>query len=69
MNPLANRPTWIEIDTAALRANAAQLRRIIGPDVMLMAVVKANAYGHDAALVAPAVEADVDRFAVAALAE
>ena len=69
MNPRANRPTWIEIDTAALRANAAQLRRIIGPDVMLMAVVKANAYGHDAALVAPAVEAHVDRFAVAALAE
>ena len=69
MNTLPSRPTWIEIDAAALRDNAAHLRRIIGPHVMLMAVVKANAYGHDAALVAPLVEAHVDRFAVAALAE
>ncbi|MCB0162387.1 MAG: alanine racemase, partial [Caldilineaceae bacterium] len=55
MNTLPSRPTWIEIDAAALRDNAAHLRRIIGPHVMLMAVVKANAYGHDAALVAPLV--------------
>jgi alanine racemase len=69
MNSQANRPTWIEIDAAALRSNIAQLRRIIAPDVMLMAVVKANAYGHGAADVAPIIAAHVDRFAVAALSE
>ena len=35
----------------------------------LMAVVKANAYGHGAALVAPAIREHVDWFAVDALAE
>jgi alanine racemase len=37
------RPTWVRIDLAAIRHNAAVLR----PEgVELMAVVKANAYGH-----------------------
>lgn len=69
MKAMPNRPTWIEIDAAALRNNAHRLRDIIGPDVKLMAVVKANAYGHGAAHVAPLVEDLVDRFAVAALSE
>jgi len=43
---------WAEIDVGALRHNAALLRRRLGP-ARLMAVVKANAYGHDAALIAP----------------
>ena len=64
-----NRPTWIEISRAALRNNVTQLRTQIGPDVALMAVVKANAYGHSADVVAPALADMVDRFAVAALSE
>ncbi len=38
--------TWVEIDAAALRHNVAEFRKLIGPKVSLMAVVKSNAYGH-----------------------
>lgn len=65
-----NRATWIEIDRGALANNIAQLRRIIGPDRLLTAVVKANAYGHGAASVAHVLAAaGADRFAVAAPGE
>ncbi len=43
---------WAEIDGGALAHNVALLRRRFGP-ARLMAVVKANAYGHGMALVAP----------------
>lgn len=42
------RPTWVEVDTAALAANVRALKALIGRDVALMAVVKADAYGHGA---------------------
>ncbi|HTM19613.1 MAG TPA: alanine racemase [Kofleriaceae bacterium] len=48
----AIRPTRVEIDLGALRANAALVRRIAGVD--LYAVVKADAYGHGAVAVAAA---------------
>lgn len=64
------RPTWLEIDLSALAANISELRRRIGPNRLLYAVVKANAYGHGASLVAPAaLEAGADRLAVAAVNE
>jgi alanine racemase len=50
------RPTWAEVDIAALVANLRELRRRVGPGVKTMFVVKANAYGHDAALCAAAAE-------------
>jgi alanine racemase len=60
----------IVIDLDALDANVRALRRAIGPGVELVAVVKANAYGHGAAAVGPALEAaGVDRFAVISVAE
>lgn len=69
MDPVL-RPTWIEIDRAALAGNVRALRARIGPDRLLYAVVKANAYGHDASLVGPAVlDAGADRLAVAAVNE
>ncbi len=37
---------WAEIDLAALRANAEALAARLAPDAALMAVVKADAYGH-----------------------
>jgi alanine racemase len=37
---------WIEIDRAALIHNLGQFRSLIAPGCRLMAVVKANAYGH-----------------------
>ena len=44
---------WAEIDVGALAHNVALLRRSFAP-ARVMAVVKANAYGHDVGLVAPA---------------
>lgn len=40
------RPCWVEIDTVALRANWRALRALLKPSVDMLAVVKANAYGH-----------------------
>ena len=39
---------WVEIDHDALRHNLAVLRRLAGPGKQVIAVVKANAYGHGA---------------------
>ena len=64
------RPTWLEISRSALRNNVAQIRRLIGARTALMAVVKANAYGHGAASTAAILaDAGVDRLAVASLSE
>ena len=42
------RPTWTEIDLNALAANFHLIRRRLGQQEKIMAVVKANAYGHGA---------------------
>jgi alanine racemase len=56
---------WAEIDTAALRHNAQVARAHGGPGVSLLAVIKANAYGHGLAAVAKALAQDVQLFGVA----
>jgi len=45
---IGHRPTWAEIDPDALAANFNIVRRLVGPEIKVMAVVKANAYGHGA---------------------
>jgi alanine racemase len=40
------RPTWAEIDLEAVRYNLTKIRGMLDGDVEIMAVVKANAYGH-----------------------
>ncbi len=61
--------TWAEIDGAALRHNLA-VAHACAAGGEVMAVVKADAYGHDAALVAPELEqAGVAAFGVACLDE
>lgn len=40
------RPVWAEIDRNALRHNLGEVRRLVGPDVEIMAVVKGEGYGH-----------------------
>jgi alanine racemase len=42
------RPTWAEINLDALAANFRAVRSTVGAGVKVMAVVKANAYGHGA---------------------
>jgi alanine racemase len=61
---------WIEIDHSALRHNLEQLRQLAGRERQVIAVVKANAYGHGAVPVAVTLlEAGVERLAVATLGE
>ncbi|HTF57658.1 MAG TPA: alanine racemase [Planctomycetota bacterium] len=43
---------WAEIDLPALRRNITVVRREVGPSTRIMAVVKADAYGHGAVPVA-----------------
>ena len=61
---------FAEIDDAALRHNAAVAGRLAGggPECV-MAVVKANGYGHGTALVVAALREQIGAFAVACLAE
>jgi alanine racemase len=46
MSSLAHRRCWVEVDGRALRHNFKILRSLIPHTTRLMAVVKANAYGH-----------------------
>jgi alanine racemase len=48
-----SRRVWAEVSRSHLLANYEKLRHAAGPQVDLMAVIKANAYGHDLQLCAP----------------
>lgn len=52
-----SRPTRAEIDLAALRHNFHEIQRTVGAGCEVLAVVKANAYGHGVSHVAPALAA------------
>lgn len=52
--PSDYRWAWSEIDRDAIRANLKTMRKHIGPDTLLMTVVKADGYGHGAVEVAKA---------------
>src|SRR5690349_9065548 len=60
------RPTWAEVDLNQLAANFQQVRKLIGTTARIMAVVKANAYGHGAVQCARRLAAEgADWFGVA----
>lgn len=46
------RRAWVEVDLDALAFNARQIRQLLRPNTELLAVVKADAYGHGAVPVA-----------------
>ncbi len=52
---MPTRPCWVEINTRALEDNYKFLAGLAAPHVELLAIVKADAYGHSLALCAPAV--------------
>src|SRR5204863_8621428 len=63
------RPAWVDVDLDALTANLAAMRRAVGP-AKVLAVVKADAYGHGSAPVSLALErAGVDWLGVALVEE
>ncbi len=67
----ALRPAWVDVDVTALEGNLAKIReRLAGSPAKVMAVVKADAYGHGAVGVSRALEgAGVDWLGVALLEE
>lgn len=63
-------PIWAEVNLEAIRHNLREVRRLVGPHREIMAVVKANGYGHGMIQVAKAaLEAGASRLAVARLNE
>ena len=48
----AERPTWVEIDLSAIGNNTRQVKSLVGPQVSVLASLKADAYGHGALKVA-----------------
>jgi alanine racemase len=69
MNSKTTYRCWAEIDRKALRHNAGVVREKLGPGVELLAVVKANAYGHGMVGVAEALAKEAQIFGVANLEE
>ncbi|HEX6109389.1 MAG TPA: alanine racemase, partial [Ktedonobacteraceae bacterium] len=46
------RPTWVEVDLSAIAHNTRQIQSLVGPNVRILASLKADAYGHGALKVA-----------------
>jgi alanine racemase len=68
--PGSSHRAWVEVDHGALRHNLDVLRGLAGPGKGVIAVVKANAYGHGAVEVSRTLlAAGVERLAVATLDE
>lgn len=69
MNPSGSDRCWAEVNCAALRHNAGVARDRVGPQTALLAVVKANGYGHGMVEVAQVLRDDAQIFGVANLHE
>ncbi len=70
MDETALRRTWAEIDLDALARNYQQARKITGPGVKYLGVVKADAYGHGAVRISRTLESlGADYLAVSSLDE
>jgi alanine racemase len=64
------RPAWVEISIDNLRHNFREVKRLISPDTKVMAIIKADAYGHGAVEVGEALlDEGADCFGVATLSE
>ncbi len=68
MTPL--RSAWVEVDLGAIARNVSALKALLQPGTMLMAVVKADGYGHGAEEVGrAALSSGADRLGVATVEE
>jgi alanine racemase len=69
-DPWGHRPTRVEIDLEALKHNFRQAQQLAGPGQGILAVVKADAYGHGASRVSMALQdAGAQMFGVAIVEE
>ena len=55
--------SWVEVSLGQIRANYRAVRALVGDDVDIMAVVKADAYRHGAVEISRALEAEGARVA------
>lgn len=70
MENINYRPTWAEIDLEAVRFNLSSLKGMLDEKVKIMAVVKANAYGHGLSRVSQVlVDSGIDYLGVATVDE
>ena len=66
----AHRDSWVEVNIDNVSNNIKELKKCIPDDMKFLAVVKADAYGHGAAMLAPTLLAfGVDMFGVASIDE
>ena len=65
-----HRDAWVEINISNLEHNIKEIRKNISPDMKLLGVVKADAYGHGSIMLAPTILASgVDMLGVASIDE
>ena len=65
-----HRDSWVEINIGNLAHNAVEIRKNVPRDVKLLAVVKADAYGHGSVMLAPTLLASgFDMLGVASIDE
>lgn len=64
------RDAWVEINLGAIEHNTRSIRAMLPHDVAMMAIVKADAYGHGAVMAIPTLEASgISMVGVAAMDE
>ena len=69
-NNLAKERAWIEVNLSKLEENVRSIQKIISPSTKIMAVVKADAYGHGMIEIAKHLnKIGIEDFAVATLEE
>lgn len=61
--------TYVKVDLNAIEHNINEVRKLIDNNVKVMAVIKADGYGHGAAVIGNFLKAKVDYFGVATIEE
>lgn len=65
-----HRDAWVEINLDSIAHNISEYKKNISPDKKILGIVKADAYGHGAAMIAPTMLASgVDMLGVASIDE
>lgn len=65
-----HRDSWVEINLETLSHNVKEMRKLIAPEMKLLGVIKADAYGHGAVMCAPIMLASgIDMLGVASIDE
>ncbi len=55
---------WVEVDLKRIRENVDEIKKMLQPEVGLLAIVKSNAYGHGSRKVSQAIESQSSFFGV-----